>query len=62
MEPGYYYSNAMKSSGLTWTPAELFKYLSNPHQVVTGTKMMFPGLPSETDRNNLIAYLAALHS
>lgn len=55
--PGFDYSSANKSSGITWTPAELNKYLANPQQVVPGTKMIFPGLPNEQDRQNVIAYL-----
>ncbi len=55
--PGYDYSSANKSSGIVWTPAELNKYLANPQKVVPGTKMIFPGLPSEQDRQNVIAYL-----
>lgn len=55
--PGYDYSSANKKSGITWTPQELDKYLANPQKVVPGTKMIFPGLPSEQERQNVIAYL-----
>ena len=60
-EAGYTYSAAMKSFGQTWTEDELFKYLANPHQVVEGTKMMFPGISDDATRKNVIAYLATLH-
>ena len=54
---GFSYSDAMKNSGLTWDEATLDKYLTKPKDEVPGNKMMFPGLPKETDRQNLIAYL-----
>ncbi len=56
--PGYAYSQANKSSGITWTVAELRKYLANPQGVVRGTKMIFPGFPHDPQRvDNIIAYL-----
>jgi len=32
-------------------------YLENPRQAVPGTKMIFPGLKKDSDRDNVIAYL-----
>jgi cytochrome c len=58
--PNYPYSEAMKKFDKTWTDDELFTYLAAPMKVVKGTKMAFPGLPSEEDRHNLIAYLETL--
>ncbi|PSC04579.1 cytochrome c family protein [Alsobacter soli] len=54
---GYSYSEANKSSGLTWDEATLKEYLKNPKAKVPGTKMIFPGLPNEADIDNVIAYL-----
>ena len=54
---GYSYSDAMKNSGITWGEDTLFKYLEKPKDVVTGTKMAFPGLKEEQDRKDVIAYL-----
>jgi cytochrome c len=54
---GYNYSEANKSSGITWDEATLKEYLTNPRAKVPGTKMIFPGLPSEQDRDNVIAFL-----
>lgn len=51
------YSPAMKSANVTWDPPTLDKYLTSPKAMVPGTKMLFPGLPKEEDRANLIAYL-----
>ncbi len=57
--PDYNYSDANKGSGITWDVATLQKYLTNPQAVVPGTKMAFPGLPREKDRDDVIAYLAS---
>jgi cytochrome c len=54
---GYNYSDANKSSGITWDEATLKEYLTNPRAKVPGTKMIFPGLPAEQDRDNVIAFL-----
>lgn len=58
--PGYTYSDAMKAYDVTWDPATLDHYLVDPRKVVPGTKMIFPGLKSEGDRQNVIAYLETL--
>ena len=59
---GYNYSAAMKEAGekgLIWSDENLDKYLANPKAVVPGTKMVFPGVKSEKDRQDVIAYLKA---
>jgi cytochrome c len=56
----YNYSPAMKSFDKVWDEAQLDTYLTNPRGVVVGTKMVFPGLKDDTDRKNVIAYLATL--
>jgi cytochrome c len=55
--PRYNYSEANKTSGLTWDEATLKVYLKNPKEKLPGTKMVFPGLPSDDDIANVIAYL-----
>jgi cytochrome c len=55
--PGYSYSDANKSSGITWDDATLKEYLKNPRAKVPGTKMIFPGLPKDEDIDNVIAFL-----
>jgi cytochrome c len=57
--PGFMYSGALKKSHLTWTPANLDKWLTRPAQLVPGTKMMFAGLPNAADRADVIAFLAS---
>ena len=55
--PGYNYSDANKNSGITWDEANFREYIKNPKAKVPGTKMIFAGLPKETDIDNLLAYL-----
>jgi cytochrome c len=55
--PDYTYSPANKDSGLTWTPEELDKYLTNPQAVVPHTKMIFPGIKDAQKRKDVIAFL-----
>jgi len=55
--PGYNYSTANKTSGITWDVATLQVYLKNPQAKVPGTKMSFPGLAKQEDIDNVIAYL-----
>ncbi|CAH8626504.1 unnamed protein product [Heterobilharzia americana] len=55
--PGYDYTPANKSKGITWNEQTLFEYLENPKKYIPGTKMVFAGLKKETDRNDIITYL-----
>jgi cytochrome c len=55
--PGYRYSSAMRKSGLVWDEATLQNYLRGPDKVIPGTKMAFPGMTSDADLANVIAYL-----
>jgi cytochrome c len=54
----YNYSDANKGSGITWDEATLKQYLADPKKMIPGTKMIFAGLSKESDRDNLVAYLA----
>jgi cytochrome c2 len=60
----YSYSDAMKSfsegGAKAWDATALDTYLTDPRKVVPGTKMVFPGIANETDRQNVIAYLGTL--
>lgn len=53
----YKYSDAMKSSGITWDEATLTEYLKNPKAKVPGTKMVYAGLKDDTKIADIIAYL-----
>ena len=59
---GYNYSDANKDSGIIWDEGTLNVYLANPKAKIPGTKMIFAGLPKDTDRDNLVAYLAQFGS
>jgi cytochrome c2 len=53
------YTAALKNLKLTWTKANLNKFLSGPAQMAPGTAMPIT-LASPADRANVIAYLATL--
>ena len=60
---GFKYSNAMEAKrdeGLVWTEDELDAYLTKPREYLKGTKMSFPGLKDEDDREDVIAYLKSV--
>ena len=57
------YSDAMKTfaeGGKVWDDATLDAYLADPKGTAPGNKMAFPGVKSEADRANVIAYLKTL--
>src|SRR5262245_62743890 len=58
-EAGYNYSPAMKQANITWDVKMLDAYLADPQKLVPGNKMPFPGLKTDHDRADIIAYLAA---
>jgi cytochrome c len=43
-----------------WDPQTLDTYLSDPRGLVSGTKMIFPGIKDEKERQDVIAYLETL--
>lgn len=55
---GFSYSPSMKSAGITWTPENIDKYLTDPKAMLPGNKMAFAGLKKPEDRANVIAYLS----
>src|SRR5215831_12498351 len=58
-EAGYNYSPAMKQADITWDVKTLDTYLADPQKTVPGNKMPFPGLKTDHDRADIIAFLAA---
>jgi cytochrome c len=56
---GYNYSEAMKGSGITWDEASFKEFIKNPKAKVAGTKMIFQGLASEKDADDVWAYLSS---
>ncbi len=58
---GFRYSAPMRTAaegGLTWTPENLDRYLTNPKDLVPGGSMAFAGLRNEQQRKDLIAWMA----
>jgi nitrite reductase (NO-forming) len=49
----------MKQAALTWDAATLDSYLMDPQKTVPGNRMPFPGLKTDHDRKDVIAFLAA---
>lgn len=58
-EAGYNYSPAMKQANIVWDAKTLDAYLSAPQNIVPGNKMPFPGLKTDHDRADVIAFFAA---
>ncbi len=58
-EPSYNYSPAMKQANIVWDAKALDAYLVDPQKVVPGNKMPFPGLKTDHDRADIIAFFAA---
>ena len=54
---GFNFSAAMKAKGGTWTLDELDKFLANPKEYIPGTAMSFAGVPKDSERADIIAYL-----
>ncbi|HEY5347648.1 MAG TPA: cytochrome c family protein [Rhizomicrobium sp.] len=58
--PDFYYSPALKKSGLTWTNDKLKLWVAGPAKLVPGTRMSFAGLSNPSDVADLVAYLDTL--
>ena len=54
---GFNFSAALKAKGGTWTYDDLNKFLISPKGFVPGTAMGFAGLPKDSERADVIAYL-----
>jgi cytochrome c len=57
---GFNFSAAMKAKGGTWTFEDLNKFINNPKGTVPGTAMGFAGIQKDSERADVIAYLASL--
>ena len=56
--PGFPYTAALKGAGLTWTAANLERFLAGPQALVPGTAMTVV-VPGAAERANIVAYLAS---
>ncbi|KWV44737.1 cytochrome C [Bradyrhizobium macuxiense] len=54
---GFNFSAAMKAKGGTWTFDDLNKFLTNPKGFIPGTAMGFAGVPKDSERADIIAFL-----
>lgn len=54
---GFKYSDAVKNSGIVWSEKSVDEWLTKPKDFLPGNKMAFAGVPKESDRKALIAYL-----
>ncbi len=54
---GYSYSDANKSSGITWNEQTFRDYIKDPRAKIPGTKMFFPGVKNDKEIGDLWAYL-----
>ena len=57
--PNFAYTDAIKASNLTWTPATLDTFLQGPMEMVPGTAMP-QTVPDPAQRADVIAYLATM--
>jgi cytochrome c len=55
---GFNYSDANKASGITWGEAVFKEYVKDPRGKVPGTKMVFAGIKSEKEVNDLWSYVS----
>lgn len=55
---GFNYSDANKGSGITWSEAVFKEYIKDPRAKVPGTKMVFAGIKSEKELNDLWSYVS----
>ena len=57
---GFNFSAAMKAKGGTWSYDDLNQFIANPKGFVPGTAMGFAGIPKDSERADVIAYLRSL--
>jgi len=55
--PNFNYTDANKNSGIVWNEANFKEYIKDPKAKIPGTKMMFAGIKSDQEVDDLWAYL-----
>ena len=58
--PRFAYSDALKESGLTWTEANLRRWVAGNDILVPGTRMRHVQITDIAEQNYLLAYLKSL--
>ena len=59
---GFEYSSVLGEAEFVWTFDELDSWLARPDEFLPGNNMVFAGFNSESDRNDLLAYLVQVTS
>lgn len=54
---GFDYSSANKKSGIVWDEATFREYIKGPKAKIPGTKMDFPGLKTDREIDDIVAFL-----
>ncbi|AOO80535.1 c-type cytochrome [Bosea vaviloviae] len=54
---GYSYSPANKNSGILWDEPTFRDYIKGPQAKIPSTKMVFPGLKSDQEIDDILAFL-----
>lgn len=57
--PGFFYSKAMRESGVVWTEELMDKYIEDPKGTIPGIRMEFIGIEDPQDRADIIAHIKA---
>lgn len=55
---GFNYSDANKASGIVWGEAVFKEYIRDPRAKVPGTKMVFAGIKSQKELDDLWSYVS----
>src|ERR1700689_1890863 len=55
---GFNYSDANKNSGIVWNEASFKEYIKDPRVKVPGTKMIFAGIKSQKEVEDLWSYVS----
>jgi cytochrome c len=55
---GFNYSDANKNSGIVWNEAVFKEYIKDPRVKVPGTKMIFAGIKSQKEVEDLWSYVS----
>lgn len=59
---GYTYSSANKNSGIVWDEPTFRDYIKGPQAKIPNTKMVFPGLKSDQEIDDIVAFLKQFDS
>jgi cytochrome c len=57
--PGFFYSKAMRESGVVWTEDFLIEYLQDPKGTIPNIRMEYLGLPDKQTSENVVSFLKA---